>query len=126
MRAFPKLAALALASAALAGCGPDYDHTEIVGIVPSRLGGRIDYTRVEVPVGMVVKAHIAPYNDERELMPTSVRSLDPSVMEVSSVITDQDFAFLGLRPGVTQIELRAEGELVLVLDAVVTEQPAAP
>lgn len=117
--------ATSLAIAATA-CGPDYDRTDIQGVIASPLGGRVDRTRIEVPVGMIVKAHIVPWNDDREPMEATIRSRDPGVVEVAQVVSDRDYAFLGLRRGTTQIEIRADGDLVLVIDAIVSDQAPAP
>jgi hypothetical protein len=121
-----KILALALAALGVVACGPDYQRTDIEGVVTSPLGGRIDYSRVEVPLGMILKAHIVPTNDEGKPMETTIRSRDPGVVEVAPVVSDHDYAFLGLRPGITQVEIRAEGDLVLIIDAVVTAQPDLP
>jgi len=121
---FAAVLALALAPA-LGGCGPDYDRTEI-NAQPSKLGGGVTKSRIEVPLGMVVKAHIVSYDDDEKVMKATFRVADPAILEVAGVVTDSDYAFLGLRPGITQVELRADGDLVLIVDAVVTEQPAAP
>jgi len=119
-------AAALLLGVGLVGCGPDYDQTRIDGITKSDLGGSIDHSRVEVPVGMIVKAHIAPMNDDNKVMKGALSSLDPSIMEVRGVVTEYDYAFIGLRPGATQIEVRADDKLVLILDAYVVPQPATP
>ncbi len=126
MRSFETALAALVFTGALgsAACGPDYDRTQIEGIVSSPLGGSIDRTRVVVPVGMIVKARIRPYNDDDEVMSGTLQVRDPSIMEVVDVVSDHDYAFLGLRPGVTAIELRADGKVVLILDAIVQEQPA--
>lgn len=117
-------ASLLACLAGVAGCGPDYERTDITNPRPSPLGGRVDRSRIEVPAGMVITAHIIPYDDDQEIMPIDLRSRDTGILEVAGVITEHDYAFFGLRPGTTQIELRADNRLVLVIDAVVTEQPA--
>jgi hypothetical protein len=120
------VALAALLTPALAGCGPDYDHTDITSVHQSPLGGSVNYTRISVPAGMVVTAHLASYDDSHGLMSMELRSRDTSIVEVTTVISDHDYAFFGLRAGTTQVELRADNKLVLVLDAVVTDQPPAP
>lgn len=108
---------------ALTGCGPDYDHTEISGQRIGSLGGRVDRSRIEVPEGMIVTAHIVAYNDDDEVMSTSVRSADPNVVDVREIITEHDYAFVGMRVGTTDIEIAAGGKTVLVISAVVVPQP---
>jgi hypothetical protein len=117
---------LAFAAVGLGGCGPDYDHTDIVGVraPPAPLSGRVDYARVQVSVGAVVTAHIVPYDDDHKALDVDLRSKDPSIVEVTNVVSDHDYAFLGMKTGTTEIELRADGHLVLILTAVVTDQPA--
>lgn len=120
-----KTSALSLVAFALAlgACGPSYDHTEITGIVASPLGGAVTFQSVDVPEGMIVKAHIASLNDDDDLMDGIVRSHDESVVRVSRLVSDRDFAFEGLKPGRTEVEILADGKLVLVLDAIVSAQP---
>lgn len=121
-----RIFSVGIVTLALTGCGPDYERTEITGIVPSPLGGEINFQHVYVPQGMPLKAHIVSLNDDNKLMDGQIRTSDPTIMDVIQGVGDRDFAFLGMKAGRTQIEIRADGELVLVLDAVVTEQPAAP
>jgi hypothetical protein len=118
--------AAALGLALLTGCGPDYDHTDISSVRASPLGGSVSYTRIDVPAGMVVTAHIAAYDDKHNTMSVDLRSRDATVVEVANVVSEHDYAFFGLRPGVTQVELRADGKVVLIVDAVVTAQPPQP
>ncbi|AKU97969.1 hypothetical protein AKJ09_04633 [Labilithrix luteola] len=108
---------------ALGACGPSYDHTEITGVVASPLGGTVTFQRVEIPEGMIVKAHIVSLNDDDDLMGGTVRSHDESIVGVSSLVSDRDFAFEGRKPGRTDVEILADGKLVLVLEAIVSAQP---
>ncbi len=115
-------------SAALAigamGCGgPDYDHTEFAIGRVSSLGGRVDRSRIEVPEGMIVTAHIVSYNDDDEIMRMTPHSKDPTILDVRPIITEHDFAFVGLKPGVTEVEIEADGHVVLVIAASVVPQP---
>jgi hypothetical protein len=126
VKALAAFALAALLAPALVGCGPEYDHTDITGVHPSPLGGSMNYARINVPAGMVVTAHLVSYDDSNGRMSMDVRSRDASIVEVTSVISDHDYAFFGHRAGTTQIELRADDKLVLIVDAVVTEQPPAP
>lgn len=117
------LGALALGASA---CGPEYDRTEISGVIESKLGGTIDMTRLEVHEGMIVKAHIVVYDDDNERMPLAFRVVDPSLVEVAGVVTTDDYAFIGRRVGRTQIQLVADGTVVVTLVAEVTAQPPLP
>jgi hypothetical protein len=117
-------AAILASAAALAGCGPDYSRTDIptTGVIAPP-GGEITYQHVVVPQGLILKAHIQSFNSDGDEMGNEVRSTDPSVMDAAYVVTDHDWAFLGNELGKTTIEVKANGETVLVLDAVVVEQP---
>jgi hypothetical protein len=42
------------------------------------------------------------------------------------VVSDGDYAFLGLATGQTEVEIRANGKLVLILTVYVTAQPTLP
>lgn len=118
--------AAALGAALATGCGgPDYDHTDIKGVIGS-LGNEVDYTKVKVASGTLVTANITSWTDENRRMNVRIRAADPKVLAVMPVVTDGSFAFLGLAPGATTLDLEADGRTVLRLDAFVTEQPALP
>lgn len=117
-------AALALGGTA---CGPEYDRTEISAVKgQNTLGGAINTQRLDVPEGLVITAHIVVWNDDNEQMSLGVRSKDPSVVEVAGVVNDRNYAFLGLKPGQTEIELVADGTVVLTIPATVATQPELP
>lgn len=109
---------------AAAACGPDYDRTEFSGKV-APLGGDVTREHVVVPQGGLVKVHIVSRNDDDDDMSNEIVSHDPSVLETVPVVSDHDYAFLGIKPGKTQIDVKADDRLVLVIEAVVTEQPAS-
>jgi hypothetical protein len=118
------LAALALGAMA---CGPEYNRTEITAEKGrNTLGGGVSKQRLDVPEGLVITAHIVAWNDDNEQMPLGVRSKDPSVVEVKGVVNDRNYAFVGLKEGTTEIELIADGDLVLTIPATVTKQPELP
>ena len=127
-RRLAPLVTAAAAALALAGCAPEYDHTDIVSVKapPKPLDGRVNYARIHVSVGAIVTARIVSYDDDRKEMAADLRVKDPTIVEVTGVVTPGDYAFLGLRPGETDVEILADGKLVLILTAVVTEQPPPP
>ena len=92
---------------ALAGCGADYDHTDITNVKGSPpFPGTMNYARVVVPVGMLVTAHIVSYDDDHKTMTTGIRSKNPSVVDVQTVVSPNDYAFFGLAPGSAKAALR--------------------
>jgi hypothetical protein len=107
----------------LVACGPDYDHTDISAVRKTKLGGDMNIQRLEVPEGLVLKAHIVVWNDDEEAMPLVVRSKDPKIVEVAGVVNDRDYAFLGLQRGRTEIEFVADDTVVLTIEANVVAQP---
>ena len=144
------LAVAAVALAAGAGCVAEYQRTDVDAVVESPLGGTVNYAAVTVPEGMIVKAHIAPFNDDgnheagaRDALATAeelrqaaklvdraydrlacvLSSEDATVMDVSQAVGDKDYAFYGLKAGTTRINVRAGDSVVMVLDAIVTPQP---
>ncbi len=117
---------LVVALAGLAGCTAQYDHTDIGQARASVLGGRVDRQGISVPEGMIVTVHIVSYNDDDNIMTMSLRATEPTILDVSNVISDHDFAFIGLKQGVTDVELRADDRVVLVMQAVVGPQPSSP
>ncbi len=121
-----KVFGVVLGVLALAACGPDYDRTEFSGIVRDDLSGGISVQRLSVHEGMILKSHILVLNDDNDPMALTVRSTDPEVVEVLSVISPNDYTFVGKRTGTTTIELLADGELVLRVPAEVLPQPELP
>lgn len=120
------LAMLASLAVGGVGCGPEYDRTDFSGTVPDGFGGGISATSLQVHEGMILKSHIVAWNDDNERMPLGIRSLDESIVKVVNVISERDYAFVGLRAGRTQIELTADDEVVLVIEAEVIPQPEPP
>lgn len=116
------------AATLISGCAAEYDHTELnnVHAPPKPLDGRVNYARINVSVGAIVTARIVSYDDDRKELATDLRTKDASVVEVTGVVSPGDYAFLGLRPGQTEVEVLADGKVVLILTAVVTEQPTPP
>lgn len=103
------------------GCGPDYDRTEISGHValPSAEATR---ERITVLHGTMLKVHIVSKDDGNDEMSNTVTSAQPNILEVAPVISDHDYAFLGVSPGHTEVEIKAEGKTVLIIDAFVIAQ----
>jgi len=126
LRGLAALALVALLAAGTSGCAPEYDHTEITGIRQSMLGGRVDRARIEVPAGMIVTAHVVSYNDDNKVMGMTLRAKDPEIVEVTPVVSEYDYAFIGLKPGATDVEVLADNKVVLIISAVVAPQPAPP
>ena len=118
-----KVFSLAACVMAMVACGPDYERTEVTAIKPSPLGGTASSRQVSVPEGMIVKAHIVPFNDDGEAMQAHVVSRDESIVEVVAIVNDRDYAFIGKKPGRAEVEFQADGETVFVLIAEVTAQP---
>lgn len=123
MKLATKILSLLAVGGLLAACGPDYEKIEITAEKKSPLGGEVKSNHVSVPEGMIVKAHIVPYNDDGEAMQQHVFSRDPDVLEVVAIVNDRDYAFIGKKPGRTQVEFQAEGDTVLIVEAEVSEQP---
>jgi len=111
---------------ALAGCGADYDHTDISNVRVGPLGGRVNYARVDVVVGALVVAHVANVDDDKDPMKTEFVIKDNRVVDVQGVVSDGDYAFFGLSVGTTEVEIRAAGKLVLILSVYVSAQPPLP
>lgn len=118
-----KVFALAACVMTMIACGPDYEKTEITAVKPSPLGGTVSTRQVSVPEGMIVKAHVVTFNDDREAMHAHVLSHDDSIVEVVAVVNDRDYAFIGKKPGRTEVEFQADGETVFTVIAEVTPQP---
>ena len=120
-------AVLACLAFGVAACGPEYDRTEITGVKgQATLGGNISTQKLEVPEGLVITAHIVVWNDDNEQMSLSVRSSDPSVVEIAGVVNERNYAFIGLKPGTAVIEVVADGDRVLSIPATVSPQPEMP
>ena len=128
LRGLGLLAVVAAFAAGSAGCAAEYDHTDISGFRPSlfQSGEAVDRSHITVHAGMIVTAHVVAYNNDHNIMTMSVRAHDPTIVDVSNVISDHDFAFIGMKPGVTDVEIVAGNKVVLIISAVVLGQPALP
>lgn len=103
------------------GCGPDYDRTEISGIV-ALPDAECTRERITVRHGTMLKVHIVSKDDGNDEMSNTVSSAQPGILEVAPVISEHDYAFLGVSPGHTEVEVKAEGKTVLIIDAFVVAQ----
>lgn len=112
--------------AALTGCAAEFDHTSVDNVKPSPLGGSMNYARIEVPVGMIVTAHIVSYDSDHKEMAMDLVAKESNLVEVANVVSAHDYAFFGLRPGTTEVKMSAGGKVVLIVTAVVTDQPPLP
>lgn len=110
-------------SIALAACGAEYDRTEI-SAVRATLDGEINVQRILVNEGLVTTARVVAWNDDNEKLPLDIRSKRPDIVEVSGVVNEEVFSFLGLQQGQTEIEFVADGRPVLTVLATVLPQPA--
>jgi hypothetical protein len=123
-RAFAaKVMTFAALAAVVTGCSADFDHAEVTNVKASPLGGNMNYARVEVPVGMIVTAHIVSYDDDHKTMDMDIQADDSNVVEVHNVVSEHDYAFFGIRAGTTEVKLKADGKVVMIVTAVVTDQP---
>jgi len=116
---------VAIGAVLVAACNDDYDRLELTK-QPSTIGGDIDRSNLVVPVGMIVKAHLAPIDDSGDVMTATVSVVDDTIVEAASVVSEADFAFIGLKPGKTDIVLKADGKTVLIIPTTVTEQNVSP
>ena len=127
MKKLASLVASLVFLSCVAGCGTDYDHTEITNVKGSEpFPGTMTYARIVVPVGMLVTAHIVSYDDKHKTMSTGIQSKNTHVVEVEPVVSPDDYAFFGLAPGTTDVEVTADGKTVFIVTAVVTDQPSLP
>lgn len=118
--------AVFLVALTMVACGPEYERTEISAVKGSDIGGAMDIQHLEVPEGMIVKAHLVVWNDDNEPMELAVRSTDPSVVEIAGIINDRDYAFIGLKTGHAEIEFIADETRVLTISADVSPQKSLP
>jgi hypothetical protein len=119
------LFALVLAlSANVLACAPEYDHTDIMMVRSSDPSDRIDRKGIELSEGMLFTAHLLAWNDRDKTMVTRLRSTDPSVLEIANLTTANTYAFMGMKSGVTEIEVTANDALVLIIPVLVRPQSA--
>ncbi len=114
---------LAVVALGTTGCGDDYDRTEFRDI-KTPIGGGINKARLEVPLGMIVTAHIAARDDDDETMDLRIASANTSVVEVAPTVNDRTYSFLGVSLGSTEVTIKADGQTVLILRAIVEDQPS--
>jgi hypothetical protein len=99
--------------------------------IPIKQYMQVSYARAEATfmvgtINVFYELTVWPIYDDHKEMAAGLRSKDPDIVEVTGVVNPGDYAFLGLRPGQTEIEVTADGHLVLILTAIVTEQPPLP
>lgn len=107
---------------ALFGCGPNYDRTVISNVIADTAAD-VKTTRITVTSGGVVHAHIESFDSSDKSMSNDVSSDKPGVLTVEQGVGDHNYAFEGTSPGRATIMIKAEGELVLLIDARVDAQP---
>jgi hypothetical protein len=116
-------ATIFLLALAAAGCTAGYSHTDITQSGASELPASVSVTGVKVTHGDVMTAHIAPFNSDEKPMVGDVASDDQTIMNVVRAYGDKNYAFLGVKPGKTVVELKADGVTVARIDAEVLPQP---
>ena len=109
----------------MVACGPNYDRTEIDEVTGGKTHGTVDTQHIVVAQGSIVTARITPYDNDHKDLTSHVRSLDESVLTVTPMVTDHGYAFYGLQVGHAQVEVKADGEEVLIIDATVIAQPTS-
>lgn len=125
-RKLAAIAAFAIGAAALSGCGPDYDRTELSAVKPDPFGGTITKQSLEVHEGMIVKANVSVWNDDNERMTLEIVADNPAIVAIEPVVSYHDYTFIGKAVGTTQIRIYANDELVLTVPANVKAQPSLP
>ncbi len=107
----------------LMACGSNDVRVEIDEVTTGKLHGEVTTQHIQVTEGSLVTARITPYDSDHEDLTSHVRSLDESYLTVTPMIAKHGYAFYGLRPGRAQVEVKADGETVLVIDATIVAQP---
>jgi hypothetical protein len=103
-------------------CGGPHYSTHTIDNSVSPTGGTITLSKVTVPLGGAVKAHIVAYNSDHKRMGGGVESDNASVVGVSNVVTgDDDWVFLGVTAGTTVVHLMADGVVVRDIQAEVVD-----
>jgi hypothetical protein len=89
----------------------------------NELSAEVSPRRIQVTHGGVVTAHIAPFNSDNKPMVGDVASDDRTILDVQRAYGDKNYAFLGVKPGKTIVELKADGVTVARIESEVTSQP---
>ncbi len=109
-------------AAASSGCIANYSHTDISSVSSNDLPSQVTAFRIAVTQGSIVTAHIAPFNNDEKPMVGDVQSSDPTMLTVVHAYGDKNYAFLGLKPGKTQVMFLADGVVVATIQSEVTAQ----
>ncbi len=120
----PMIALLVVAACVGVSCGPEFDYLEIDVVSEPTFDVVVDSDVVRLPAGTTVMVAAYPtssnrkeYDSNTELQLTSE---NPVVFSVSPGLHRNEFAFSGIAPGETQMEVRVDGNLEDYLDVVVT------
>jgi hypothetical protein len=123
---YAAFAALTVLASLTVACGPSYDRTEFANTKADPLGGGINYSRVELHEGLILTSQIRAWNDDNEQMTLRVRVTEPDFLEIRSTASKDLFAFIGKKPGRTNVEFLADDKVVMIIPAEVLVQPTPP
>lgn len=116
-------AAAAAALAALAGCGPQFDHLDFQPETTPPLSVSLLSSQVTLPVGIAVGFDAAPMTDSGPIEDTHVDLLTSNgvVLGLDRTIDDK-FVMFGVSVGEARIDVFLDGEQVGAVPVQVTPQ----
>ncbi len=121
-----RLIAIGAIAASCVACSNDYyvDFSYISDAPPSVL---IDRDSMEIPAGIAVGVKAFPMEDDRrEDAALDLVAARPGIIGIDSSLEEDTWVVFGSSPGVTEVEVWFDGELVGEIPARVTEQHTSP
>ena len=113
---------------ALTACGPSYDHVEFVEVSQPPATASFTPNRIRMAKGTAVRVVAVTVADGGEGLaaeeegPLDFRSLDPTVIDVESMVEHAEFIFSARGTGATEIEVLLGGSAVDRIPAEVVSQ----
>ena len=112
-----------LTGAALAGCGPDFDHLELAQRTSPPSATTLASDSVSIPVGIAVAVNPIPRDDSNERVEKVMVDLVSSDLGVLGIDPDVDdgFVIYGVSEGSATISMFLDGDSVGTVPATVTK-----
>ena len=122
----PLLCALAVAAAALAGCGPSFDHLEFTNRTTPPDSTSVSENEIRIQVGIAIGVIATPY-DGNEAMDDEDTTLElesdnPGVIGVDPALEHGSFVIYGVGAGTANVRIIVDGSDEGRIPATVTLQ----
>ncbi len=120
----PMIALLVVATCVGVSCGPEFDYLDLYVVSEPAFAVDVGSDAVRLPAGATVVVTAHPRSSKRKDYDSNtdleLNSENDAVFAVNPGLHRNEFAFIGISPGQTRIEVRVDGHLEDHIDVVVT------